>query len=277
MRSSPPSSCCRCTRSARTRCRAGRSRSPSSRRDRGGARRTALRGAVARGAGAPPRHDVRDGADSAYAPAPSMDVLSSQSTVAGYKAVVLAARGSPSSSRCSRPRPAPSRPLRVFVIGAGVTGLQAIATARRLGAFVEASTYVPRPSRTSRAPGARLVPLPLQPDDAVDASGYANALGEAFYRRQQEHLTQVVTGVDVVIANRGGPWRAGADAAHGGRRPRDGPWIGGGRPRGRAGWQLRPLAPGRDGGRARRDGLRARRTCRRPSRPRRASCTRATS
>jgi NAD(P) transhydrogenase subunit alpha len=90
-------------------------------------------------------------------------------------------------------------PARVLVIGAGVAGLQAIATARRLGAVVEAYDVRQAAAEDVESLGARFVELPLQPGDAEDASGYAKALGEAFYRRQQELLAQVASKADVVV------------------------------------------------------------------------------
>jgi len=133
--------------------------------------------------------------------AQSMDVLSSQSTVAGYKAVLLAAVRLPKLFPMLTTAAGTVAPARVFVIGAGVAGLQAIATARRLGAMVEAYDVRPAAQEEVESLGAKLVPLPLQPGDAEDASGYAKELGEAFYVRQQEHLTATVAGVDVVISN----------------------------------------------------------------------------
>jgi len=132
--------------------------------------------------------------------AQSMDVLSSQSTIAGYKAVLMAAARLPKLFPMLTTAAGTVAPARVFVIGAGVMGLQAIATARRLGAMVEAYDVRPAAQEEVESLGAKLVPLPLEPGDAEDASGYAKELGEAFYRRQQEHLTRTVTGVDVVIA-----------------------------------------------------------------------------
>jgi NAD(P) transhydrogenase subunit alpha len=133
--------------------------------------------------------------------AQSMDVLSSQSTIAGYKAVLMAAARLPKIFPMLTTAAGTVAPARVFVIGAGVAGLQAIATARRLGAMVEAYDVRPAAQEEVESLGAKLVPLPLQPGDAEDASGYAKELGEAFYRRQQEHLTRTVAGVDVVVAN----------------------------------------------------------------------------
>jgi NAD(P) transhydrogenase subunit alpha len=131
--------------------------------------------------------------------AQSMDVLSSQATVAGYKAVVLAA------SRVRRLFPMMTTaagtvpPAQVLVLGAGVAGLQAIATARRLGAVVEAYDVRPAAQEEIESLGARPLLLPLAPGDAQDESGYAKELGEAFFQRQQALLADAVPGVDVVI------------------------------------------------------------------------------
>ena len=131
--------------------------------------------------------------------AQSMDVLSSQATVAGYKAVLVAAESLPKLFPMMTTAAGTLTPARVLVIGAGVAGLQAIATARRLGAVVEAYDVRPAARDEVESLGARFVELPLQPGDAEDASGYAKALGEAFYRRQQELLAEVVAKADVVI------------------------------------------------------------------------------
>src|SRR5258708_36502648 len=91
------------------------------------------------------------------------------------------------------------RPARVFVIGAGVAGLQAIATARRLGAVVFAYDLRPAAKEQVQSLGARFVELPLEAKDAQDASGYAKAQDEEFYRRQRELLGKVVAESDVVV------------------------------------------------------------------------------
>lgn len=131
--------------------------------------------------------------------AQSMDALSSQATVAGYKAVLVAADRLPKMFPMLTTAAGTVPPARVFVIGAGVAGLQAIATARRLGAVVEAYDVRPAAREEVESLGARFVELPLQPGDAEEESGYAKALGESFYLRQQELLTRAVAGVDVVI------------------------------------------------------------------------------
>jgi len=131
--------------------------------------------------------------------AQSMDVLSSQATVVGYKAVVLAASRSrrlfPMLTTAAGTLP----PAQVLVLGAGVAGLQAIATARRLGAVVQAYDVRPAAQEDIESLGARPLLLPLEPGDAADASGYAKDLGDAFFARQQALLSDAVAGVDVVV------------------------------------------------------------------------------
>src|SRR5712692_7926227 len=131
--------------------------------------------------------------------AQSMDVLSSQANIAGYKAVLLAAGALPKLFPMMTTAAGTMAPARVLVIGAGVAGLQAIATARRLGALVEAYDVRAAAKDEVESLGARFVELPLQPGDAQDAGGYAKALSEGFYREQRELLTRVVGGSDVVI------------------------------------------------------------------------------
>jgi NAD(P) transhydrogenase subunit alpha len=139
--------------------------------------------------------------------AQQMDVLSSQATIAGYETVVLAATHLPKIFPMLTTAAGTVTPARVLVIGAGVAGLQAIATARRLGAIVEAYDVRPAAQEDVESVGAKLVQLPLEPGDAEDASGYAKDLGEAFYRRQQEFLVDVVRGHDVVISTASIPGR----------------------------------------------------------------------
>jgi NAD(P) transhydrogenase subunit alpha len=89
---------------------------------------------------------------------------------------------------------------RAFVIGAGVAGLQAIATAKRLGAVVEAYDVRPAVKEQVESLGAKFVELPLETGDAQDKGGYAKAMDEAFYRKQRETMARVVAASDVVIA-----------------------------------------------------------------------------
>jgi proton-translocating NAD(P)+ transhydrogenase subunit alpha len=131
--------------------------------------------------------------------AQSMDALSSQATVTGYKAVILAAERIPKMFPMLTTAAGTVPPAQVFVVGAGVAGLQAIATARRLGAVVQAYDVRPAAQEDIESLGARAVLLSLGPGDAEDASGYARELGPEFYRRQQALMATVVAGSDVVI------------------------------------------------------------------------------
>jgi len=131
--------------------------------------------------------------------AQSMDVLSSMATIAGYKAVLLAAGHLPKMFPLMMTAAGTIQPARVFVIGAGVAGLQAIATARRLGAVVEAYDIRPAAKQEAESLGAKFVSLGLESEEAQEASGYAKAFDEAFYRRQQQLLASVIARNDVVI------------------------------------------------------------------------------
>lgn len=128
-----------------------------------------------------------------------MDVLSSQSNLAGYKAVLLAATSLSKIFPMMMTAAGTITPARVFVIGAGVAGLQAIATARRLGAVVSAYDVRPAVREQVESLGARFVELPLEVEEAQDAGGYARALGEDFYRRQAQMMSSVLPENDVVI------------------------------------------------------------------------------
>src|SRR5206468_5206212 len=118
--------------------------------------------------------------------AQAMDALSSQATVIGYKAVLLAADTLPRMFPLMMTAGGTLTPARVFVIGAGVAGLQAIATARRLGAVVEGYDIRPAAREQIESLGARVVELPMEAKDAQDEGGYARAMDEEFYRRQRE-------------------------------------------------------------------------------------------
>ncbi len=131
--------------------------------------------------------------------AQSMDVLSSMATICGYKAVVLAADTSPRIFPMLTTAAGTITPGRVFVIGAGVAGLQAIATARRLGAVALAYDLRPAAKEQVQSLGGRFVELPIEAKDAEDARGYARAQDETFYKRQRELLGKVVAESDVVI------------------------------------------------------------------------------
>jgi len=131
--------------------------------------------------------------------AQSMDVLSSMATVAGYRAVLLAASALPRMFPLMMTAAGTLSPASVFVIGAGVAGLQAIATSRRLGAIVHAYDVRPAVREQVESLGAKFVEMPLDAAQAEDKGGYAKALGEEFYTRQRELMARVVAESDVVI------------------------------------------------------------------------------
>lgn len=131
--------------------------------------------------------------------AQSMDALSSMATIAGYKAVLLAADHLPRLFPMMMTAAGNIAPAHVFIVGAGVAGLQAIASARRLGAVVEAYDVRPAVKEQVHSLGAKFVELPLETKDAEDKGGYAKAQDEAFYRRQREVMARVVAASDVVI------------------------------------------------------------------------------
>src|SRR6201984_2389283 len=131
--------------------------------------------------------------------AQSMDALSSMGTICGYKAVLIAADSHPRIFPMLTTAAGTITPARVFVIGAGVAGLQAIATARRLGAVASAYDLRPAAKEQVQSLGGRFIELPIEAKDAQDARGYARAQDENFYQRQRELLGRVVKESDVVI------------------------------------------------------------------------------
>jgi H+-translocating NAD(P) transhydrogenase subunit alpha len=131
--------------------------------------------------------------------AQSMDVLSSQATIAGYKAVLLAASALPRMFPMLMTAAGTVSPAHVFVVGAGVAGLQAIATAKRLGAVVSAYDVRPAVKEQVQSLGGKFIEFELEAAAAEDAGGYAKALGEDFYRRQREMMLEVVAANEVVI------------------------------------------------------------------------------
>jgi NAD(P) transhydrogenase subunit alpha len=131
--------------------------------------------------------------------AQSMDALSSMATIAGYKGVLMAADHLPRMFPMLMTAAGTLTAARVFVVGAGVAGLQAIATAKRLGARVEAYDVRPAVKEQVQSMGARFVEMALETTDAEDKGGYAKAQDESFYRRQREMMLKVVAGSDVVI------------------------------------------------------------------------------
>ncbi|HXV62470.1 MAG TPA: Re/Si-specific NAD(P)(+) transhydrogenase subunit alpha [Vicinamibacteria bacterium] len=128
-----------------------------------------------------------------------MDALSSMATVAGYKAVLLAAAELGKMFPMMITAAGTITPARVFVIGAGVAGLQAIAVSHRLGAVVHAYDVRPAVKEQVESLGAKFVEMALETQAAEDASGYAKAMGEEFYQRQRELMGRAVADSDVVI------------------------------------------------------------------------------
>ena len=128
-----------------------------------------------------------------------MDALSSQSTVAGYKAVLIAANALQKFFPMLMTAAGTVRPARVLVIGAGVAGLQAIATARRIGAVVEAFDTRPVVKEQVQSLGATFIELDVDSHEAQDAGGYAKELGEEHIRREKELIHERAKNADVVI------------------------------------------------------------------------------
>ncbi|HXE53854.1 MAG TPA: Re/Si-specific NAD(P)(+) transhydrogenase subunit alpha [Tepidisphaeraceae bacterium] len=131
--------------------------------------------------------------------AQAMDVLSSQANLAGFKAVVIAAEKSPKIFPMLMTAAGTIQPARVFVIGAGVAGLQAIATARRLGAVVTAYDVRPAVKEQVQSVGAKFLELPLETKDAQDQGGYAKELSPEQQQKQREMMAKAIVESDVVI------------------------------------------------------------------------------
>jgi H+-translocating NAD(P) transhydrogenase subunit alpha len=131
--------------------------------------------------------------------AQSMDALSSMATACGYKAVLIAADTLPKFFPMLTTAAGTITPSRVLIIGVGVAGLQAIATARRLGGVVSAYDVRPVVKEQVQSLGARFVELGIEAKDAQDARGYATAQSEDFYARQREAMGKVIAENDVVI------------------------------------------------------------------------------
>ncbi|OYT69389.1 MAG: NAD(P)(+) transhydrogenase (Re/Si-specific) subunit alpha [Armatimonadetes bacterium CP1_7O] len=131
--------------------------------------------------------------------AQSMDALSSMATVAGYKAVLLAANLLPRMFPLLMSAAGTVSPARVFVIGAGVAGLQAMATAKRLGAAVSGYDVRPATREQVESVGAKFVEIPLEVAQAETAGGYARALEEETLRRQQDLLGEYLVQQEVII------------------------------------------------------------------------------
>ena len=152
--------------------------------------------------------------------AQSMDVLSSMATIAGYRAVLLAAQSLPKMFPMMMTAAGTIAPAKVFIIGAGVAGLQAIASSRRLGAKVEAYDVRPAVKEQVESLGARFVEMDLEAGTSEDKGGYAREMNEEFYRRQRELMTRVIAEQDVVITTAAVPGKKApilvtADMVHG--------------------------------------------------------------
>ncbi len=131
--------------------------------------------------------------------AQSMDVLSSMAAIAGYRAVIEAAELLPKYFPMLMTSAGTITPAKVFVIGAGVAGLMAIATAKRLGAVVEAYDTRPAVKEQVESVGAKFVEFDLETEGTEDSGGYAKAQSDDFYTKQQEQMKAKVAAVDVVI------------------------------------------------------------------------------
>jgi len=131
--------------------------------------------------------------------AQSMDALSSMATIAGYRAVLLAATTLPKMFPMLMTAAGTVTAAKVFILGAGVAGLQAIASARRLGAVVSAYDIRSAVKEQIESLGAKFVVLNIEAGASEDKGGYAKAMGEDFYRKQRELLTEVIREQDVVI------------------------------------------------------------------------------
>ncbi len=139
--------------------------------------------------------------------AQSMDVLSSMATIAGYRAVLLAAVAAPRMFPLLMTAAGTLKPAKVLVIGAGVAGLQAIATARRLGAVVSGYDIRPAVREQVESLGGRFVELDLSAGDTETGGGYAKQLDDDFYQRQQQAMKQVIADCDILITTAAIPGR----------------------------------------------------------------------
>lgn len=131
--------------------------------------------------------------------AQSMDTLSSMATIAGYRAVLLAAITLPKMFPMMMTAAGTVAPSHVFVIGAGVAGLQAIASAKRMGAVVRAYDVRPAVKEQVESLGGKFVEMELETADSETKGGYAKEMGDEFIRKQRELMTKVVAETDIVI------------------------------------------------------------------------------
>ena len=139
--------------------------------------------------------------------AQSMDALTSMATIAGYKAVLMAADTLPKMYPMMMTAAGTIKPAQVFIVGVGVAGLQAIATAKRLGAVVRAYDVRPAVKDQVESLGAKFVEMNLETEGSEGSGGYAREMDEEFYKRQRELMTEVVAGSDVVITTAAVPGR----------------------------------------------------------------------
>ena len=176
--------------------------------------------------------------------AQSMDALSSMATVAGYKAVLMAADGLPRMFPMLMTAAGTVAPARVLVIGAGVAGLQAIATARRLGAVVSGYDIRAAVKEQVESLGARFVVLDVEAAGAEDKGGYAKAMSEEFYQRQRELMAGVLAAAERGDHHGRGARQEGADSDHARDGGAHGARLGDRGYRRRARRQLRTHPPG---------------------------------
>ncbi len=139
--------------------------------------------------------------------AQSMDILSSMATVAGYRAVLLAASAAPRMFPMMMTAAGTLKPARVLVIGAGVAGLQAIASSKRLGAVVFGYDIRPAVREQVESLGGKFVELNVAAENSESKGGYAKEMSDDFYRRQQEALTKVIADCDILITTAAIPGR----------------------------------------------------------------------
>lgn len=139
--------------------------------------------------------------------AQSMDALSSMASIGGYKSIIVAAEALPKLFPMQMTAAGTVQPAEVFVVGAGVAGLQAIATAHRLGASVRAYDIRPEVKEEVESLGAEFVELDLEAEDASDDEGHAREQDEEFYRKQREMMTRVIADSDVVVTTAAIPGR----------------------------------------------------------------------
>ena len=167
-----------------------------------------------------------------------MDVLSSMATLAGYRAVLLAAVHLPKMFPLMMTAAGTLIPSKVFVIGAGVAGLQAIATAKRLGAVVEGYDVREAAREQVESVGGRFVVLDLDTAGAEGEGGYAKSLGDDFYSRQQAAMAKHVADADVVITTAAIPGKPSPVLGDGSRGRRHASRQRDRRSGGGTGWQL---------------------------------------